>query len=81
MANNALIRQFVNHVNKLKHNTLPCTTAKAFRNRKQIQQLVNPRTSVLKRRALLAQRGGGMLFDFLKSLPVVGDAINLVESF
>lgn len=81
MANNAFIRQFVNHVKKLKHKKLPLRTAKTFRkHRKQIRRLVNPRTSMLKRRALLTQRGGGMLFDFLKSLPVVGDAINLVET-
>ena len=81
MANNAFIRQIVNHVKRLKHKKLPLRIAKAFRkHRKQIRRLVNPRTSWLKRRAFSTERGGGTLFYFLKILPVVVDAINLVES-
>ena len=81
MANNAFIRQFVNHIKKLKHVKLSPATRKVFRkHKKTVRKLANSRTSMSKRRNMLSQKGSGALFNFIKSLPIIGDGVSLIES-
>ena len=81
MANNAFLRHFVNHIKKLKRVKLPLRASKAFRkHRKTVRKLVNSRTSMSKRRTILSQKGKGSIFDFIKSIPIIGDGISLIQS-
>ena len=81
MANGAFIRQFVNHLKKLKHGKLSPAARKAFKkHKKAVRRLVSSKTSMSKRRAILSQKGKGALFDFIKSIPIIGDGIQLIQS-
>ena len=81
MANNNFIRQFIQHLKQLKYVKLPSKTRNVFKkHKKTVRQLVNSRTSMSKRRSILSQKGSGKLFDFIKSLPIIGDGIALIES-
>jgi len=81
LANNAFIRQFISHIKQLKRARLSPEARKAFRKHKQaIRKLVNPRTSMSKRRTILCQRGRGAFYDFITSIPFLGQAIKYIGS-
>ena len=75
MANDSFIRQFCSKVKSLKHAKVSAKTQKALRrHKKKLQKLMNTRTSISQKRAILSQRGGGKIdvFDvILAALPFV----------
>ena len=67
LANDSFIREFCNHVKRLKHKSLTPKQLKFIRAHKaKLRKLVNTRTSVQAKRRLLSQKGG-----FLGLLPLV----------
>ena len=67
LANDSFIREFCNHVKRLKHSSLTPKQHRFIRAHKaKLRKLVNTRTSVQAKRRLLSQKGG-----FLGLLPLV----------
>lgn len=81
MANATFIRQFCEQLKKLRRAKLTPKKRKIFqKNKKLLQQLVNKRTSISKRRRLLTQSGGGILKNILSAIPIVGTVIKIIDS-
>ena len=72
MANDAFIRQLSNQVKKLRHINLNAPLRKKVqRQKKKLQKLVLPKTSIRTKRKMLTQRGG-FLPLLISALPAVG---------
>lgn len=81
MANDTFIRQFCQEIKLLKRAKLSPKKRKALKkHKKQLQRLVNARTSASKQRHILTQKGGGILKSILSSIPIVGSVIDLIHN-
>ncbi len=81
MANNHFIRQLCQHVKKLKRAKVSSKAKKNLqRHRSGLKTLLNKRTTMTKRRAMLTQRGGGILDTILSSIPVVGTVYDIIKT-
>jgi len=81
MANNQFINKLCQHVKKLKRATVPLKVKKNLRKHgRGLRTLLNKRTSTTKRRALLTQRGGGILDSILSSIPVIGSIYDIIKT-
>lgn len=81
MANAAFIRQFCNHLKKLKHTKVSSKSRKVLRKHKsQLRKLINGRTSLSKRRHMLSQNGGGFLKDILNQIPIVNTVLQIIDT-
>ena len=80
MANGKFIRQFVGHIKKLKRAKLSPKVRKSLQKHKaKLRLLTKPQTPVTKHRKILSQKGGGFLNDIIRSIPVVGTVVRLIE--
>ena len=81
MANATFIRQFCEQLKKLRHAKLAPKKRKILqKNKKLLQQLVNKRTSLSKRRRILTQSGGGFLKNILSYIPIVGTVMKIIDT-
>ena len=80
MANDAFIRQLSNQAKKLRHINLNAPLRKrVHRQKKKLQKLVLPKTSIRTKRKMLSQRGG-FLPLLISALPVVGAMLGNIIS-
>ena len=80
MANNNFIRQFCNHLKKLRHVKVKAGTKKVLRDhKKQLRQFLNKKGYTSKRQFLLSQQGGGILKTLLRYIPIVGPFVDLID--
>ena len=80
MANNTFIRQFANHVHRLKHARLsPKLRARVQKQRNNLRHFVSKKTSVSSKRKMLTQRGG-FLPLLMAALPALGSIIGGIVS-
>ena len=80
MSNDAFIKQFCNHVKKLKYATVPPSIEKRMKRQgKKLRKFIHKKTSVKEKRKMLSQRGG-FLPLLLAALPALGSVIGGVLS-
>jgi len=81
MANDTFIRQFCKELKLLRRVKLSPKKRQALKkHKKQLQRLINARTSTTKRRHILTQKGGGILKSILSSIPLVGNVVDLIDN-
>ena len=78
MSNDAFIRQFSNHIKRLRHAPLsPAMKKRLQRQQKKLRKLVNARTSLQVKRKMLTQRGGFLPLLFA-ALPAIGSMVGSI---
>lgn len=81
MANNTFIRQLCNVLKKMKHAKLSAKTKKSLkRHKKKLRNLLHTNIGMSKRRQMLSQSGGGFLKTILRSIPIVGTVLDVINT-
>ena len=80
MSNDAFIRQMCTHVKRLRHAPMSLALQKRMqKQRKNLQKLVRPKTSIRIKRGMLTQRGG-FLPLLMAALPAIGSLVGNIFS-